>query len=198
MFITVPANLGYGALAALVAGESAGLPIPGETALAAASLLAGAGHLSLPLVIGVAAMAAIVGDNVGFWLGRRGGRRVLQAERGPFRRHRRAALSKGAAFFARHGAKAVILGRFVSGVRVVTALVAGASGMTPRRFFVANAVGAVLWASLTGVLVWSLGPVGAVVAVGGSWVLAATGSLVAAARTALARRRVPVPQREPA
>ncbi|MFN8124116.1 MAG: DedA family protein [Thermoleophilia bacterium] len=198
MFITVPANLGYGALAALVAGESAGLPIPGETALAAASLLAGAGHLSLPVVIGVAAGAAIAGDNLGFWIGRRGGRRVLLAERGPFQRHRRAALSRGAVFFERHGGKAVLLGRFVSGVRVVAALVAGASGMAPRRFLIANAAGAVLWASLTGLLVWGLGPLGAVVAVGGSWALAATGSLITALRAAVARRRPPVPQSEPA
>lgn len=71
MFMSIPAHLGYGVLAGLVFGESAGLPIPGETALVGAGLLAASGQLSLPLVIGVTASAAILGDNLGFWFGRR-------------------------------------------------------------------------------------------------------------------------------
>lgn len=95
MIFTVPTHLGYGVLAGLIAGESAGLPIPGETALISAALLAGSGALSLPVVIAVATIAAIVGDNFGYWTGRRAGRRALLAERGPFRRHRTHLLAKG-------------------------------------------------------------------------------------------------------
>ncbi len=64
--LSVPANLGYGALFALVLAESAGVPVPGETALLAAGALAGAGKLSLPVVIAVAAIASIIGDNLGY------------------------------------------------------------------------------------------------------------------------------------
>ncbi len=182
MFVSVPANLGYTVLAALVAGESAGLPIPGETALVSAALLTGSGPLSLPIVIGVAAVAAVVGDNLGYWFGRRAGRRALQARRGPFRRHRQHLLDRGEGFFARHGGKAVVLGRFVAGVRVVTAVVAGASGMPARRFFIANAAGAIGWASLTALLVWWLGPLGAVIALSSGWTLAAVGGVVGGVR----------------
>lgn len=188
MLVSVPTNLGYTVLAGLVAGESAGLPIPGETALVTAALLAGAGHLSLPLVIGVAALAAALGDNIGFWLGRRGGRRALTADRGPLRRHRQHLLQRGERFFAAHGAKAVVIGRFVAGVRAVTAVVAGASGMPARRFLVANALGAIGWATTTALLVWWLGPAGAVIALASGWTLAGGGAAVAALR---ARRRQP-------
>lgn len=190
MLVSVPTNLGYTVLAGLVGGESAGLPIPGETALVAAALLASAGHLSLPLVIGVSALAAAVGDNVGYWIGRRGGRRALTADRGPFRRHRQHLMRRGERFFATHGAKAVVLGRFVAGVRAVTAVVAGASGMPARRFVVANAAGAIGWATTTSLLVWWLGPAGAAVALASGWTLAGVGAATAALR---ARRRQPAP-----
>jgi membrane-associated protein len=189
MLVSIPANLGYVALAALVAGESAGLPIPGETALISASLLVGAGGLSLPLVIGVAAIAAIVGDNFGYWFGRRAGRRALTAHRGPFRRHRQHLLDRGEAFFARHGGKAVVLGRFVVGVRIVTAVVAGASRMPIGRFMVANAIGAITWAVMTTSLVVWLGPLGAGIALASGWTLAALGGIAAALRSRRARQR---------
>ncbi len=178
MFVSVPANLGYGVLAALVGGESAGLPIPGETALVTAGLLAGAGHLSVPLVIAIAALAAMAGDNLGYWLGRRAGRRALKGGRGPLGRHRRRLLAKGEAFFARQGMKAVFLGRFVVGVRVVAALVAGATHMPVRKFMLANAAGAVVWATATTMLVVWLGPLGAALAFASSWVAVAAGLLV--------------------
>lgn len=187
MLVSVPANLGYTVLAALVAGESAGLPIPGETALVSASLLARTGALSLPLVIGAAAFAAIIGDNVGYWFGRRGGRRALTARRGPFRHHRQRLLDHGETFFARHGGKAVVLGRFVAGVRVVTAVVAGASRMPVGRFMIANAVGAFAWAGLTASLVWWLGPAGAVIALASGWSAAGLGALAAAVRARRSR-----------
>lgn len=192
MLLGVPAHLGYGALAGLVMGESAGLPIPGETALVAAALLAGSGRLSLPIVIAVAAGAAIVGDNVGYWMGRRAGRRALLAERGPFRRHRRHLLARGELFFARHGAKAVVVGRFVAGIRVAAAVVAGATGMGARTFVIANAVGAIAWASLTAMLVALLGAAGAIVVLVSGWALAGVGFLAGAVSAWRARRRLAV------
>jgi membrane protein DedA with SNARE-associated domain len=70
--------LGYPGIATIVGLESAGLPLPGETTLIAASYLAATGHLSLPLVIGSAALGAIIGDSLGYVIGRKGGRRLLE------------------------------------------------------------------------------------------------------------------------
>ena len=120
MLISVPTQIGYVALAGFVFAESAGVPVPGETALLAAGLLARSGQLSLPIVIAVAAVAAILGDNLGYVLGRRGGRALLVRD-GRFARHRRKAVAAGDRFFARHGAKTVFFGRWVSGVRIVAA-----------------------------------------------------------------------------
>jgi membrane-associated protein len=139
--------------------------------------------------VGVAATAAIVGDNIGYWFGRRAGRRALTARRGPFRRHRQHLLDRGEAFFARHGGKAVALGRVVTGVRVVTAVVAGASRMPVGRFMVANAIGAFAWAGATASLVVWLGPVGAAIALASGWTIAGAGVLLAAVRVRRARAR---------
>src|SRR5689334_10744279 len=90
----VPAQIGYPALFALVFAESAGVPVPGETAVLTAGVLAGAGRLALPLVIAVVIVAAVTGDTLGYWLGRRGGRAVL-ARSGPLATLRRHALEEG-------------------------------------------------------------------------------------------------------
>jgi membrane protein DedA with SNARE-associated domain len=153
----VPAQLGYTALFGLILAESAGVPVPGETALLAAGVLAGTGRLSLPAVVATAATAAVLGDTLGYWLGRRGGRTLLRA-RGPFARLRAEALDRGERFFARHGAKTVFLGRFVPGVRVVAATTAGASAMPWSRFAVYNVCGAFAWATTVGGLAALLGP----------------------------------------
>src|SRR3954453_3348280 len=137
--LPLPDQLGYPALAALVFGESAGLPIPGETALIIAGGLAAAGHLSLGPVIGVGAAGAVLGDNLGYWLGRRGGRNLLLRD-GHGARHRRAAVARADGFFARYGSGAVFAGRWIVGVRYLAALMAGATRMPYRRFLVANAL----------------------------------------------------------
>lgn len=149
----------YVLLFGLVAGESAGLLLPGETALITASVLAGSGRLQIAAVIAVAATAAVAGDNVGFAGGRYGGRRLLESPRVPFAHHRARWLDRGDAFFARHGGKAVALGRFVIGVRVVVAWVAGINGMPWRAFAVWNLVGGVVWATVTGLLAYWFGTV---------------------------------------
>ncbi len=182
---SIPTQLGYGALSGLVFAESAGVPVPGETALLTAGVLAGAGHLALPLVIAVAATAAILGDGLGYWLGRRGGRSVL-LYRGPFTHHRARALERGEAFFARYGAKTVFVARWIPGVRVVAAVMAGASGMRWRTFAVYNAAGAVVWAASVAGVAFLVGPA---VAAALSTVALVTAAVAAVAFGLRARRR---------
>ena len=155
--LPVPAQLGYPALFGFVLAESAGVPVPGETALLTAGVLAGAGHLSLPLVVAVAVAAAVLGDTLGYWLGRRGGRAVL-LRRGPLKAHRAHALARSERFFARHGPKTVFVGRFVPGVRIFAAMLAGASRMPWPRFAVYNVAGAVTWATTVAGLAALAGP----------------------------------------
>jgi membrane protein YqaA with SNARE-associated domain len=124
----VDPNLGYVALGALIGAESTGVPVPGETALLAAAVLAERGELDIELVIAVAATAAIVGDNLGYWIGRKGGRRLFEL-RGPLHRHRHTALARGESFFARHGPKAVFLGRWIAWLRIASAWLAGITHM---------------------------------------------------------------------
>jgi membrane protein DedA with SNARE-associated domain len=121
--VAVP--LGYVMLPAAVAAESAGVPVPGETTLIAAAILAAHGHMAIALVIALAAAGAIAGDNVGYLLGRRFGRPVLLAS-GPARRLRRAALRAAESLFARYGGGAVFVGRFVGIGRIAVAWLAGA------------------------------------------------------------------------
>lgn len=156
-FLTLPLPLVYGALFGLVAGESAGLPIPGETSLIAAGVLASQhGRVSIVLVILVAASAAIAGDNVGFVIGRRGGRWLLERD-GRWLAARRRLLERGEAFFARHGPKTVFLGRWLPGLRVTAALLAGANRMRWRTFLAWNALGGIGWAVSVGLGAFLLG-----------------------------------------
>lgn len=154
---SLPPLLVYAVLFALVAGESAGLPLPGETSLIAAGALAAhRGNVSIAIVIAVAASAAIVGDNVGFALGRRGGRWLLTRQ-GRWSRARARYLERGEAFFERHGTKAVFLARWLPGLRVVGAWLAGAHRMPWRSFLVWNALGGIAWATSVGLAAYLLG-----------------------------------------
>jgi hypothetical protein len=112
MIIGLAGGVGYVAVPAAVALETIGVPVPAETTLVAAAVLASEGRLTIAIVILLAASAAIVGDNVGYLLGRRLGRRVLLAP-GPFAAHRPRVVEGGDRFFAAHGAAAVFLGRWV-------------------------------------------------------------------------------------
>ncbi|HKN94251.1 MAG TPA: DedA family protein [Thermoleophilaceae bacterium] len=143
-------DYGYLAVFLLVGLESIGVPLPGETMLIAASLYAGTTHnLSPVLIVAVAAAGAIVGDNIGYSVGRTGGWRLL-------RRHghrvgidqRR--LKLGRYLFLRHGGKVVFFGRFVSILRTYAALLAGANHMPFPRFFAFNASGGIIWAAIYG------------------------------------------------
>lgn len=151
------ADYGYLVVFAFVALESVGLPLPGETALIAAGVYAGTTHhLAVGVVALVAAVAAVLGDNVGYLLGRHGGARLVA------RFGRRAGLTPvrlkvGRYLFARHGEKVVFFGRFVTVLRTFAAFFAGLNGMRRGRFFAANAIGGVLWAAVCAYGAYALG-----------------------------------------
>lgn len=135
----------------VVALESFGVPLPGETALVAGGVLAARGQLSIAAVVAVAAAAAIVGDNIGYWVGRTGGRKLL--ERAPLvNRYAGRVLPPAERFFERHGGKTVFIGRFVSILRFTAAWLAGISQMPWWRFFAWNAAGGIVWALGVGLL----------------------------------------------
>jgi membrane protein DedA with SNARE-associated domain len=141
---------GYLAVFLMIGVESIGVPLPGETMLIVASLYAGSTHnLSIGLIVAAAAAGAIVGDNIGYWVGRQGGWRLL-------RRHgHRVGLDErklklGRYLFLRHGGKVVFFGRFVGILRTYAAALAGANHMPFARFFVFNASGGIVWASIYG------------------------------------------------
>jgi membrane protein DedA with SNARE-associated domain len=140
-------SYGYVAVFAFIALESLGIPLPGETTLIAAALYAGSTHhLNIALVALIAAAAAIIGDNAGFWLGERGGARLVRRY-GRWVRLDARKLKVGRYLFARHGGKVVFFGRFVSVLRTYAAFFAGLNGMRRSRFFAANAAGALVWSA---------------------------------------------------
>jgi membrane-associated protein len=191
----VSSTIGYAGVALLVGAEAAGLPVPGEASLIAWAVLASQGRSSLPLVIAVAAGAAIVGDNVGYAIGRCGGRWLLTRP-GPWLRNRARLLARGEAFFVRNGAKAVFLGRWVPWVRVTTAWLAGANRMRWGRFLFWNALGGVTWATSIGIAAYFLGHAAA--AVLGAAGMAALGLLILAAVGVLLARSSHRPRAEAA
>lgn len=149
-------TFGYPLLFVIVMAESSGVPIPGETALIAAGVLASGGKLEIQYVIAIAALAAIVGDNIGYQIGRKGGRWLLERP-GRFEQQRQQVLVTGEPFFERHGPKAVFFGRFVLGLRVWASWLAGATHMRWRSFFLWNACGGICWATGVGLVAYFLG-----------------------------------------
>ncbi len=140
---SVSSSLGY-LLPAIIGLESMGVPSPGETALILAAVLASQGKLQIWLVILIGVSSAILGDNLGYLLGRRLGRDVLEAP-GPFRKRRVAVIAAGDRFFERHGAKAVFFARWIALVRFAAAWLAGINEMHWRTFFFWNALGGISW-----------------------------------------------------
>jgi membrane protein DedA with SNARE-associated domain/membrane-associated phospholipid phosphatase len=148
----------YGCLVVIfgVMAESAGVPLPGETILLAAGVLVQRGHLDLGDAIVFGILGAVIGDQIGYWVGREGGRRfVLRWGRYVFISPER--LARAEAFFERHGGKAVFLARFFSGLRVFGALVAGISRMRWATFLIYNALGGAVWATAAVLLGYFLG-----------------------------------------
>ncbi len=156
-----PAHLisvyGSWAVGVIVGLESIGIPLPGETILIAAATFAGATHrLDIASVIGAAASGAIVGDSLGFFIGRKIGFPLLHRY-GPRIGLTEPRLKLGQYLFLRHGGKVVFFGRFVAVLRTFAALLAGVNGMFWPRFLVFNAAGGMLWAMTFGLGAYSFG-----------------------------------------
>ncbi|HEY3727900.1 MAG TPA: DedA family protein [Solirubrobacteraceae bacterium] len=153
--INVSSSLGY-LLPAIIGLESMGVPSPGETALVLAAVLASQGKLQIWLVILIGVASAIVGDNLGYLLGRRFGRDVLSGP-GPFRKRRVAVIAAGDSFFERHGPKAVFFARWIALVRFAAAWLAGINRMQFRQFFFWNALGGITWGITYGLVGYFVG-----------------------------------------
>ena len=147
---------GYPILFLLVMAESGGVPLPGETAVIVGGVLASQGKMQIELVIAVAALAAIIGDNIGYQIGRKGGRWLLERP-GPIHPHPLMVLETGEPFFENHGPKAVFFGRFILGLRTWASWLAGANHMHWRTFFLWNALGGICWATGVGLVAYFIG-----------------------------------------
>ena len=142
------ASYGYWAVFLLVAVESLGVPLPGETALVTAGIYAGHTHRLSPwLIFLVAAAGAIIGDNIGYWIGDKGGYRLARRY-GPKVRLDERKLKIARYLFDTHGGKVVFFGRFISVLRTYAAFLAGTNKMRWRWFVVANASGGIIWAGI--------------------------------------------------
>src|SRR5712691_475635 len=151
------ATYGYWAVLVFVAIESTGIPFPGETMLLVAAIYAGTTHhLFIPLVIVAAATGAILGDNIGFWIGREGGYRLLRRY-GRYIRLEERRLKLGQYLFLKHGGKVVFFGRFVAVLRAFAAFLAGTNRMPWPRFLLFNALGGIVWATVYGLGGYFLG-----------------------------------------
>ena len=151
------ASYGYIAVFVLVMLESAGIPLPGETILVTAAIYASTTHnLDIRLVIAAAAVGAILGDNIGFWVGRSFGQPIL-SRWGHYVGLDERKQKLGQYLFLRHGGKIVFFGRFVALLRAFAALLAGVNHLAPLRFFAFNAAGGIVWASVFGLGGYLLG-----------------------------------------
>src|SRR5215831_14670941 len=142
------AHYGYGAVAAALLLENAGLPVPGETILLLASFMAYSEHrLQLDFIIAVAISAATVGDNLGFAIGFYGGRPLLERYR-QLLHLRPLAIEQGERLFQRYGAVTIFFARFIAGLRIIAGPLAGVLRMPWRRFLLFNFLGATVWVTV--------------------------------------------------
>ena len=145
-------TLGYPAVALFIMIESSGIPFPGETMLLLASFYAAVDqHLQIPLVIVCAALGAIIGDNIGYAVGRTGGYALVRRF-GRFVFLKEEHLERAERFFEKHGNKTVFFGRFIAILRAWAAFLAGVNRMRWPAFLVYNAAGGILWATIYGCL----------------------------------------------
>ena len=149
-------SYGYVLLFLLVGLESFGIPLPGETALVTAAAFAASGHLSIYVVVAAAAAAAILGDNGGYWIGRKGGLALVQRY-GRFVHLNESHIRRAQGFFDRHGPKTVFIGRFIALLRTWAAVLAGVGKMRYGVFMVYNAAGGVVWSVVFGTLGYIFG-----------------------------------------
>src|SRR3954465_1272634 len=135
---------GYLAVAAVIGVESFGVPAPGQTIMVAAAIYAGAGRLNVFAVAAIACVASVLGDNVGYWIGVRGGRRLVHRF-GRYILITPERLDRAERFFARRGNRIVVGARFIGGLRQLNGVIAGITAMPWRTFLIYNAIGAALW-----------------------------------------------------
>jgi membrane protein DedA with SNARE-associated domain len=148
--------LGYPSAGLGILIESAGVPFPGEALLLAAAAWAAARHHSLLLVILFGFLGATAGADVGYYLGFRGGRPFVERF-GSLFRIRPEHIARSEMFFARHGDKAVLLARFILGLRTWGSMLAGMARMPFWRFQVFSAIGGLVWAVVIGIAGYVLG-----------------------------------------
>jgi membrane protein DedA with SNARE-associated domain len=148
---------GYWAVAGSLLLENAGLPVPGETILLLASFLAYSERsLHLPTIIVVATVAAVIGDNLGYWIGHRGGRSLLDRYQ-HLLRIRRGTIERGERLFQRYGPSTVFVARFIAGMRILAGPLAGALRMDWRKFVLWNFLGAIVWVGVITAIGYLLG-----------------------------------------
>ncbi len=188
MLFGLPAELGYAALFGVLLAEYTGLPVPGETVLLGAVVLAGTGHLALPIVVLLAIAGAILGSCLGYVIGRRGGRMLLLRP-GPFVAKRHRMLHGAERFFSRYGEAAVFLSRWVPCARYLTPLTAGAAEMSWHRFLLFNVIGGVTWVASLSAVATYFGAAGAATISAAGLVVALVSALAAWIKAAMARRR---------
>src|SRR3954469_9507855 len=136
---------GYWAIALGLLLENAGVPVPGETILILAAAASFDSHqLHLPWIIVIGTIAATTGDNLGYWIGRKGGRALLERWKNIFRISHET-IQSGEALIERHGALAIFFARFVAGARIFAGPLAGILNMNWPRFVLANFLGALVW-----------------------------------------------------
>jgi membrane protein DedA with SNARE-associated domain len=135
---------GYLAVAGVIGVESFGVPAPGQTIMVAAAIYAGAGRLNVFAVAAIAFVAAVLGDNIGYWIGVRGGRRLVHRF-GRYILITPERLDRAERFFARRGNRIVVVARFIDGLRQLNGVIAGITAMPWRTFLIYNAIGAALW-----------------------------------------------------
>jgi membrane protein DedA with SNARE-associated domain len=159
--IVVPTG-GMAIAAYLVVGlvigiESMGVPLPGETTLIAAALLASQGHLRLEFVIGAAAVGAIIGDSVGYYIGRKAGRGLFERLGRRFHHFSEERMVRAEKYFQRYGVWTVFFGRFVALLRIFAGPMAGMLRMPYPQFLAANAGGGIAWATTIGIVAYNIG-----------------------------------------
>ena len=135
---------GYVAIFVIVVLGNVGLPVPEETVLTIGGYLAWQGQLRLPVVVLVGIVSAMAGDNLGYWLGRRHGQRMLARLKAAAPER----VERMQRFVRDHGALSVFVGRFVPGLRFMAGPLAGSTGLSPWRFFIANLLGAAIYAPI--------------------------------------------------
>jgi membrane protein DedA with SNARE-associated domain len=160
--IAIPTGSGVAVLAYLVVGlvigiESMGIPLPGETTLVAAALLASQGDLNVAFVIAAAATGAIVGDSIGYFIGRKAGRGLFERLGRRFKHFSEARIVKAEKYFHKYGVWTVFFGRFVALLRIFAGPMAGMLRMPYPQFLAANAAGGIAWSTTIGLVAYKVG-----------------------------------------